>query len=649
MKRKIESLRKILADFYLVLILIFLYAPILTMMVLSFNTSKSRTQWGGFTLSWYQQMLSDPDILAALSNTLLIAFVSALAACILGTAAAIAINSMKPVSRTIIMGITNIPMLNADIVTGISLMLAFIAFGISLGFKTILIAHITFNIPYVILSVMPKLKQTDKSTYEAALDLGASPLYAFFKVVFPDILPGVLSGFLLAFTMSLDDFIITHFTRGAGINTLSTLIYSQVRRGIQPSMYALSSVLFLTVLVLLLIANYRPKEKKPVPGSAPSNGSLGGTGKDPSRLPRQIQKWAMGAAAVFIAASVTWVTWKNYSVSHTEELYVYNWGDYIDDEVVAMFEEETGIKVTYDMFETNEEMYPVIEAGAVTYDVVCPSDYMIQKMIENDMLAEINFENVPNISQINPEYMEMSRSFDPENRYSVPYCWGTVGILYNTKRLEELGVEPPKSWMDLWDPALKGEILMQDSVRDAFMVALKGLGYSMNTIDEKELQQAKDLLIQQKPLVQAYVIDQVRDKMIGGEAAVGVIYSGEMLYIQEEVKNLGLDYSLEYVVPEEGTNLWLDSWVIPKNAQNKENAEKWINFLCRPDIALRNFEYITYSTPNQGAFDLLDPEIQENKAVFPDLDSLENSEVYRYLGDEEEGVYNALWKEVKSR
>ena len=649
MKRKIESLRKILADFYLVLILIFLYAPILTMMVLSFNTSKSRTQWGGFTLSWYQQMLSDPDILAALSNTLLIAFVSALAACILGTAAAIAINSMKPVSRTIIMGITNIPMLNADIVTGISLMLAFIAFGISLGFKTILIAHITFNIPYVILSVMPKLKQTDKSTYEAALDLGASPLYAFFKVVFPDILPGVLSGFLLAFTTSRDDFIITHFTRGAGINTLSTLIYSQVRRGIQPSMYALSSVIFLTVLVLLLIANYRPKEKKPVPGSAPSNGSLGGTGKDPSRLPRQIQKWAMGAAAVFIAASVTWVTWKNYSVSHTEELYVYNWGDYIDDEVVAMFEEETGIKVTYDMFETNEEMYPVIEAGAVTYDVVCPSDYMIQKMIENDMLAEINFENVPNISQINPEYMEMSRSFDPENRYSVPYCWGTVGILYNTKRLEELGVEPPKSWMDLWDPALKGEILMQDSVRDAFMVALKGLGYSMNTIDEKELQQAKDLLIQQKPLVQAYVIDQVRDKMIGGEAAVGVIYSGEMLYIQEEVKNLGLDYSLEYVVPEEGTNLWLDSWVIPKNAQNKENAEKWINFLCRPDIALRNFEYITYSTPNQGAFDLLDPEIQENKAVFPDLDSLENSEVYRYLGDEEEGVYNALWKEVKSR
>lgn len=195
-------------------------------------------------------------------NTLLIAFLSSIIAVIIGTAAAIAINNMKRVPRSIVMGITNIPMLNADIVTGISLMLAFIAFGISLGFKTILIAHITFNIPYVILSVMPKLKQTDKSTYEAAMDLGAAPVYAFFKVVFPDILPGVLSGFLLAFTMSLDDFIITHFTRGAGINTLSTLIYSEVRRGIKPSMYALSTIIFLTVLILLLITNFAPKRKK---------------------------------------------------------------------------------------------------------------------------------------------------------------------------------------------------------------------------------------------------------------------------------------------------------------------------------------------------------------------------------------------------
>ena len=334
--------------------------------------------------------------------------------------------------------------------------------------------------------------------------------------------------------------------------------------------------------------------------------------------------------------------------SGSNELYVYNWGEYIDEDVIDQFEEETGIKVIYDMFETNEEMYPVIEAGGVNYDVVCPSDYMIQKMRENDLLAEINFDNVPNLDQIDPTYLEMSKSFDPENKYSVPYTWGTVGILYNTKRLEELGMDVPTKWSDLWDERLDGEILMQDSVRDAFMVALKKDGYSMNSDNEDELQQAKQDLIDQKPLVQAYVIDQVRDKMIGGEAAIGVIYSGEMLYIQNEVKDLGLDYDLKYVIPEEGTNLWIDSWVIPKNAKNKENAEKWIDFLCRPEIAKQNFDYITYSTPNKGAFDLLDEEIQNNKALFPDIDSLKDSEVYEYLGDEVDAVYNELWKEVKS-
>ena len=337
---------------------------------------------------------------------------------------------------------------------------------------------------------------------------------------------------------------------------------------------------------------------------------------------------------------------KKSATDNAGEVYVYNWGEYIDEAVITMFEEETGIKVVYDMFETNEEMYPVIEAGGVNYDVICPSDYMIQKMIENDLLAELNFDNIPNISEIDPEFMERSKAFDPENKYSVPYTWGTVGILYNTSMVAPEDV--PTKWADLWDEKFKGEILMQDSVRDAFMVALKSFGYSMNTKNESELQEAKDLLIQQKPLVQAYVVDQVRDKMIGGEAAIGVIYSGEMLYIQDEVASLGLDYDLEYVLPEEGTNVWIDSWVIPKNAKNKENAEKWIDFLCRPDIAKMNFEYITYATPNKGAFDLLDEEIQNNKAVFPDIDSLKNCEVFQYLGDNVDSIYNDLWKEVKS-
>lgn len=442
--------------------------------------------------------------------------------------------------------------------------------------------------------------------------------------------------------MSLDDFIITHFTRGAGINTLSTLIYSEVRRGIQPSMYALSTVIFVTVLALLLITNFEPENQAGVSASKVQETMR------KRRRNNNIRKGFLVFSAFAIVVSVSFTAYQKYSTTHSDELFVYNWGEYIDDAVIEMFEEETGIHVTYDMFETNEEMYPVIEAGAVRYDVVCPSDYMIQKMVENGLLAEINFENIPNLANIDPLFMEHSKSFDPENQYSVPYTWGTVGILYNTKLVEELGLEPPSKWSDLWDPAYEGEILMQDSVRDAFMVALKSLGYSMNTENPEELARARDLLIAQKPLVQAYVIDQVRDKMIGGEAAVGVIYSGEMLYIQDEVANLGLDYSLEYVIPQEGTNLWFDSWVIPINARNRENAEKWIDFLCRPDIAKMNFDYITYSTPNRAAKAMLDEEVQNNKAIFPDMDKLVNSEVFRYLGDAVDSIYNDMWKEVKS-
>ena len=627
-----KMIRKIISDFYMVLILIFLYAPILTMMVLSFNQSKSRARWGGFTLDWYLQMFDSRSIMSALSTTLIIAFVSALAAAVIGTAAAIAIQSMRLVPRTIIMGITNIPMLNADIVTGVSLMLLFIAFRLTLGFKTILLAHITFNIPYVILSVMPKLKQTNKRTYEAALDLGASPLYAFVKVVLPDIMPGIFSGFLLAFTMSLDDFVITHFTKGPGVDTLSTKIYSEVRKGIKPEMYALSTLMFVTVLILLILINPSPadKRKKNVPvrfGRARKIGRF------------FFQKLIPVAMAVLIVIG-GFIYGQKDGTSKNGQVIVYNWGEYIDPEIIDLFEEETGIDVIYEEFETNEIMYPKIQSGAIAYDVVCPSDYMIQRMIENDLLAEINYDHIPNLKYIGDNYMKMSRQFDPENKYSVPYLWGTVGILYNKKMVDE----PVDSWGILWDKKYEDSILMQDSVRDAFAVALKYLGYSLNSTDLDELEAAKNLLIEQKPLVQAYVIDQVRDKMIGGEAALGVIYSGEALYCQQE------NPDLDYVIPKEGTNIWIDSWVIPKNAKNVENAEAFINFLCRPDIAKMNFDYITYSTPNTGARELIeDPAIRNSKIAFPEPEDLVNCETFRFLGDKYDAIYNQLWREVKSK
>jgi spermidine/putrescine-binding protein len=341
-----------------------------------------------------------------------------------------------------------------------------------------------------------------------------------------------------------------------------------------------------------------------------------------------------------IAAAAFSLTGCGSSAGENGQVIVYNWGEYIDPDTIEMFEEETGIKVVYDEFETNETMYTKIESGAAEYDVVCPSDYTISKMIENDMLAELDFDNIPNAkANIGEQYFEESQGFDPENKYSVPYCWGTVGILYNQTMVDE----PITSWAQLWDEKYADNILMQDSVRDAFMVAEKLNGFSMNTTDPDELEIAKNALIEQKPLVQAYVIDQVRDKMIGNEAAIGVIYSGEAIYTQRE------NPDLVYVIPEEGTNVWIDSWVILKNAPNKENAEKFIDFMCRADIAEMNFEYITYSTPNEAARELIeDEEIKNSEIAFPDLSQYDNLEVFVYLGEEGDALYNEKWKEVKS-
>ncbi len=616
-------MKRFIERFYVAIIFIFLYAPIVTLIVLSFNNSRTRAKWGGFTTNWYSELFKNDAIMQALYNTIFIAIISSVVATIIGTITCIALNNMKARTRNLLLGMNNIPMLNADIVTGISLMLLFISFGFRFGMQTILLAHITFNIPYVILNVMPKFKQLNPNTYEAALDLGASPVYAFFKVIFPDILPGILSGFLMAFTMSLDDFIITHFTKGAGVDTLSTKIYTEVRKGIKPEMYALSTIIFVTVFVLLLIVNAGPsKEKQPK--------------KHIGFLRKYSRQFAVAAVAfILVIGSIFLFRNKN-----NEQVIVYNWGEYLDPEVLNMFEEETGIEVVYDEYETNETMYPKVASKAAEYDVVCPSDYMIQKMIENNLLAEIDFDQVPNIKNIDPNYIKQSRDFDPENKYSVPYCVGTVGILYNKTMVDE----PVDSWDILWNDKYKDNILMQDSVRDAFMVALKKLGYSMNSTDPEELEEAKQALIDQKPLTQAYVVDQVRDKMIGNEAAIGVIYSGEAIYTQRE------NSDLEYVIPKEGTNVWIDSWCILKDAPNKENAEKFINFLCRPDIALMNFEYITYSTPNTEARKLIeDDDIRNSTIAFPDLSQYKNLETFRYLGEDADHLYNELWKEVKSK
>lgn len=618
-------MKNVAKKIYLFLMILFLYLPILVLIVASFNDSKILGTWKGFTLKWYKELFENKAIMNALKSTLVLAVMAAFIATVMGTLACLTISKMRKMKRATIMSITNIPMLNAEIVTGLAFMLLFIGIGMTLSFSTVLIAHVTFCIPYAVLSIMPKVQQIDNNMYEAALDLGASRTYAFFKITLPDIMPGVLSGFFMSFTMSLDDFIITHFTRGSGFDTLSTKIYTEVRKGIKPEMYALSTLLFVTVFVLLLLINKTPAKKKVV------------TKK--SEIRHKIFQYAAAAlAGILVIVSISYSVQNLFSKKTSgNEIYVYNWGEYIDPEVIEMFEKETGITVHYEEFETNEEMYTIVAKGARTYDVICPSDYMVQKMIENDLLTTINYDNIPNITNIGEQYMESAKGFDPENQYCVPYTWGTVGIMYNKSMVDE----PVDSWAILFDEKYKNQILMQNSVRDAYCVALSYLGYSINTLDEDELSEATDLLIEQKPLVQAYVVDQVRDKMIKNAAALGVIYSGEAIYMQRENEDL------EYVIPKEGSNVWIDGWVIPKNCNNKEGAEAFINFLCKPEIALMNFEYITYSTPNEAARELIeDEDIRNSTIAFPDAEELEKCTVFNYLGSEGDKLYDKYWTKV---
>ena len=619
---------KPLEKIYFWVILAFMYLPIVTLIVLSFNKSKSRAHWGGFTFNWYIRLFSDSAILNALANTLIIALIATIAATIIGTVTCVALGGINRRTRAFIMGITNIPMINADIVTGISLMLLFRFLNFQSGFITVLIAHITFNIPYVMLSVMPRMKTISPSVYEAALDLGAKPWYAFRKTILPDLAPAIFSGALMAFTMSLDDFIITYFTKGSGFDTLSTKIYNEIKRGIQPEIYALSAIMFTLVLVLIFASNRMRTVQR----------------KDRDLTEKQIKfrsirnivvVSAAGLGIIYLALLFGGVFTKN-----SNQVYVYNYGEYIDPEVIKMFQEETGIEVVYDEYETNEIMFTKIASDPSSYDVVCPSDYMVSRMITLDMLEPLDYEQLPNtLEHIGKQYFEAMEAFDPGNQYAVPYFWGTVGILYNTTMVDD----PVTSWDILWNPKYKGEILMQDSVRDAFMIPMIRNGFSINTVDPAEVEIATQDLIAQAPLVQAYVVDQVRDKMIGNEAALGVIYSGEALYCQWENEDL------EYVVPDEGTLVWFDSWVITKNARNRENALKWIDFLSRPEIALMNFEFITYSVPNETAREMIeDEELRNSEIAFPGEDILDRCYSEEYLGEAGEKLYGEAWKRVKS-
>ena len=645
-------MKKYLKVLYIALIVLFLYLPIGTLMVLSFNESKSMTSWQGFSFRWYREMFSNEELMEALGNTFTIALWASMIATVIGVMACIAMNAMTDRKRNIFMGLNNIPLLNADIVTGISLMISFLLFGISLNYGTVLFAHVTFCIPYVILSVMPKFKQLENHTYEAALDLGASPAYAFFKVVLPDLMPGITSGFLLSFTMSVDDFVITHFTRGAGINTLSTLIYSQLKIGVRPTLFALSTVIFLLVLVILIISNYVKSEDK---DRTPKKAKKADEVTEDDYIYRSGmtlgKKILVGiVCVVIIAAAVKFTPSTPGEVGENGVVYVYNFGDYIDPELTEQFFEETGYTVVCDYFDTNEEMYPVIKNNTADYDVICASDYMIDKMIREDLLMEIEFGQIPNMQYLSQNIRDFMEEFDPGMFYSAPHTWGTYGIIYNTELVDEEDFEGDVSWSILWDEKYAGKIIMPNSIREADMVAAKLLGYSMNTLDEEEMDAITQKLIEQKPLVYSYANDNARDLMIGDNASMAVITSGDVLYAQEDNENLA------YVIPVEGTEVWTDCWAVPKSCKNYDGAMAWINFMYSYDAAVANFEYLTYAIPNTQLDDYVYEDYIEGETVLseigivnPSEEILARCETLKNLGPEGDDMYSRYWKIFKSK
>ena len=487
------------------LVFIFLYAPIVILIVFSFNEGNSSSVWKGFSFTWYEQLFSNRLIMQSVYTTLLVSVLATAIATVAGTFAAIGFYAMRRKFRNPLLTINNIPMMNADIVTGVSMCLLFVAFfgfwndfvlwfnsaqsivtlpRLTMGFGTLLIAHIGFNIPYIILSVSPKLRQMDKNLVDAAQDLGCTWMQAFWLVILPEIKPGIVSGALTAFTMSIDDFVISYFTAGSSTSTLAMTIYGMTKKRVTPEINAISTLLFLFVLVLLVIINVREarmeRRRENERAIAKNNASADISAAELPESNPWIKRGIILAAVLGLVIGIKAIG----NAGERRVVNVCSWGEYIDDSLIAQFEEETGITVNYQTVESNEALYSLLKTGAGDYDVIVPSDYMISRLIEEGMLEEINYENVSNYELIGDAYKNLS--FDPENKYTVPYTWGTVGIIYNTTMVDE----PITSWSAMFDTKYAGNVLMIRNSRDALAASLLDLGYDINTTNTEEIQKA---------------------------------------------------------------------------------------------------------------------------------------------------------------
>ena len=628
--------------FLTILMFIFLYIPMAVLIVASFNTGKDITNFEGFTLQRYVELFHDDHLLNLLKNSLIISVISTAVATAFGTVAAVGIHNLKPKLRKVVMSLTNIPMTNPDIVTGVSLSLLFVFVGTkmlgqrdALTFWTLLIAHITFSLPYVILNVMPKLQQMDVSLTDAAMDLGCTPLQSFFKVTLHEIMPGIVSGAIMAFTMSLDDFVISYFVTGLDFVTLPVEIYSYTKKPIQPKIYAMFTLLFLLIFVLMVTSNLlqiRSERTKTVRRSGSDSPAM------------RIFKRAVAVVMVIcLLAGFGWMAFGNRQEQIT--LNIYNWGQYIADgsdgsmDVIEEFENRyPHIKVNYSTYDSNEIMYSKLSNGGITVDLIIPSDYMIARMIQEDMLLPLDFSNIPNYQYVDETFR--NTAYDPENQYSVPYTWGTVGILYNSKYVDEADVT---GWELLWNEKYTGKILTFGNSRDAFGIAQYRLGYDINTTDKAQLEACAELLKQQKPVLQQYVMDEIFAIMQNEEAWIAAYYAGDCLTMMGENENL------DFYLPEnQGFNLFIDAMCIPTCAKEKEAAELFINFLCDPEIAGANMDWICYGTPISAAKEYMDPDTVNNPVSYPSNEILANGSSYAYLPEEITRYVESLFMKVRN-
>ena len=586
MKKKTSVGSKII----LTLTMLFFYLPILYIIIFSFNDSRSLTKFGGFSLRWYEKMFADSTMMEAVLYTVIIAVIATVVATVVGTITAIGLSKSRKVVQKMVERINDLPVMNPDIVTAISLLMFFSVLTVKKGFGTLLIAHIMFCIPYVMLSVTPKLRSLDPNLIDAAMDLGATPFQALAKVIVPQIKPGIVSGALIAFTMSFDDFVISYFTTGNGVNNISILVYTMSKR-VNPSINALSTIVILLITLVLGVVNIVPivREKREKDGNSS----------------RAVSRKAMAAvAAVLVLAVVGGTVGARLSQQHksaaavekygSNVLKLYLPGEYLGENVISDFEKQYGVRVIVENFDSNEMMYTKLMAGD-RYDVIIPSDYMIERLMNEDFLQPLDKSMIPNMENMSDAVLGMS--YDPDNTYSIPYFWGSVGLVYNHENVDPAVIES-EGWEVLRNTDYAGHIYIYDSERDSFMMAFKALGYSMNTEDPNEINDAYEWLLQMNNTMSpVYVTDEVIDGMMNGYKDIAVVYSGDAAVVLDENEDMS------FYMPSQGTNIWCDAMVIPQNAENPKLAHEFINYMLTYEAAFDNTETVGYTSPNAEVFE----------------------------------------------